>query len=81
MKALSDRIGQSIGASGQPLLANVYLHYTYSICGPSAVDGGSHGMPARPEVLPYKIPLLLAVNPRQMNRTFPLILDLAVDDM
>jgi hypothetical protein len=73
MKALSDRIGQSIGASGQPLLANVYLHYTYSICGPSAVDGGSHGMPARPEVLPYKIPLLLAVNPRQMNRTFPLI--------
>ena len=31
MKALSDRIGQSIGASGQPLLANVYLHYVLDL--------------------------------------------------
>jgi hypothetical protein len=31
MKALSDRIGQSIGASGQPLFANVYLLYVFDL--------------------------------------------------
>jgi|SoimicmetaTmtHAB_FD_contig_41_1400433_length_1483_multi_2_in_0_out_0_3 hypothetical protein len=31
MKALSDPIGQSIGTSGQPLLANVYLHYVFDL--------------------------------------------------
>ena len=31
---------------------------------------GGHKIPARPKVLPYKIPLLLAVDTRQMDRAF-----------
>jgi len=31
---------------------------------------GGHKIPARPKVLPYKIPLLLAADTRQMNHAF-----------
>ena len=49
------------------LLLNVRADHTLV-----ATDGG-HEVPARPEVLPHKVPLALPVHARQMDRALPLI--------